>query len=271
MGGECLNTGCVPSKALLAAAKAAHDARDCRPLRGERRRAASRFRRGASARARRHRGDRAARFGRAVRGARGRGDPRRGALCRRRAGSLPAIARSGRGGWSSPPAPSRRSRRSPASTRCRISPTRRSSIMTACPSICVIIGAGAIGIELAQAYRRLGAAVTVIEAAQRDAARRSRNLPAMLLGGWPRKASRSDEQTEIEAVEPDGPGIALTVEKDGERTPHRRVASADRRRPQAAGRGARPRPRRRRAMARRGSSSIGGCAPRRAASTRSAM
>jgi pyruvate/2-oxoglutarate dehydrogenase complex dihydrolipoamide dehydrogenase (E3) component len=28
MGGDCLNTGCVPSKALIAAAKHAHDMRD---------------------------------------------------------------------------------------------------------------------------------------------------------------------------------------------------------------------------------------------------
>ena len=36
--------------------------------------------------------------------------------------------------------------------------------LTACPRHLVIIGAGAVGIEMAQAFRRLGAAVTVLEA-----------------------------------------------------------------------------------------------------------
>jgi pyruvate/2-oxoglutarate dehydrogenase complex dihydrolipoamide dehydrogenase (E3) component len=38
--------------------------------------------------------------------------------------------------------------------------------LTTCPEHLIIIGAGAIGLELAQAFRRLGAEVTVLEAAQ---------------------------------------------------------------------------------------------------------
>jgi pyruvate/2-oxoglutarate dehydrogenase complex dihydrolipoamide dehydrogenase (E3) component len=38
--------------------------------------------------------------------------------------------------------------------------------LTVCPQHLIVIGAGAIGLELAQAFRRLGAAVTVLEAAE---------------------------------------------------------------------------------------------------------
>ena len=38
--------------------------------------------------------------------------------------------------------------------------------LTTCPEHLIIVGAGPIGLELAQAFRRLGAAVTVLEAAQ---------------------------------------------------------------------------------------------------------
>jgi len=38
--------------------------------------------------------------------------------------------------------------------------------LTACPEHLIVIGAGPVGLELAQAFRRLGAAVTVLEAAE---------------------------------------------------------------------------------------------------------
>ena len=59
MGGECLNTGCVPSKALLAAAKAAHSARASRRFGVNVGEPQIDFACRAPARARRHRRDRA--------------------------------------------------------------------------------------------------------------------------------------------------------------------------------------------------------------------
>jgi pyruvate/2-oxoglutarate dehydrogenase complex dihydrolipoamide dehydrogenase (E3) component len=82
------------------------------------------------------------------------------------------------------------------------------------PEHLLIVGAGAVGIELAQAYRRLGAAVTVIEAAQampRDDA----ELVVTLLQRLAAEGVVLHQQTAIKAAEPSGTGIALTIEHDG--------------------------------------------------------
>ena len=62
MGGDCLNTGCVPSKALIAAAKRAEAHRAAARRSASTRSARRRFRQGQRAHAARHRGDRAERF-----------------------------------------------------------------------------------------------------------------------------------------------------------------------------------------------------------------
>ena len=70
MGGDCLNYGCVPSKALIRSARLARQMRDASGLRARAGRAAHRLRRGDGARAARRARHRAARFGRALRRAR---------------------------------------------------------------------------------------------------------------------------------------------------------------------------------------------------------
>src|SRR4051794_34129016 len=214
MGGECLNTGCVPSKALLAASKAAHGVRtarcfgmDCtlpevdftairRHVRGivdaiaphdsverfeglgvEVVRAEARFvgPREISA------GNRTIRTRRVVIAT----------------GSEPAI----------PPILGIAS--VPYLTNETIFDIDRR------PEHLVIIGAGAVGIELAQAHRRLGAAVTIVENA-RALPRDDPELAGMLLRTLQEEGVEIRERTDIKSVETTPTGIALNVETEGQ-------------------------------------------------------
>lgn len=213
MGGECLNTGCVPSKALLAAAKAAQTVRT-----------AHRF--GVNAAApdidfaavRRHvRGvveaiaphdsiERFAGLGVDVVRAEARFvGPREIAAGNRMirarrvviaTGSEPAI----------PPIPGIGS--VPYFTNESIF---GSDIL---PEHLVIIGAGAVGIELGQAYRRLGAAVTIVEAAS-ALPRDDPELAGLLLRALEGEGVAIRQQAEIGSAELSRAGIALNVETDG--------------------------------------------------------
>ena len=127
MGGDCLNYGCVPSKALLAAGKRAEAVRTARSLRHRRHRGASRLRPRARPRAWRDRRHRAERFRRALHRARRPRPPAAGELPRPGTPWWPGITASAPAASSWQAVPRRSSRRSRVSTRCLISPTRRSS------------------------------------------------------------------------------------------------------------------------------------------------
>ena len=213
MGGECLNTGCVPSKALLAAAKAAHAVRTARCFGMDCALPEVDF-----AAIRRHvRGvvdaiaphdsvERFEGFGVDVIRAEARFiGPReisagsRTIRARRiviATGSEPAI----------PPIPGIAS--VPYLTNETIFDIDQ------LPGHLVIIGAGAVGIELAQAHRRLGAAVTMVESA-RALPRDDPELAEMLLHNLQEEGVEIRERTNIESVEPTRIGVALNIKTDG--------------------------------------------------------
>jgi len=82
------------------------------------------------------------------------------------------------------------------------------------PRHLLIIGAGPIGIELAQAHRRLGAAVTIIEA-DKAMPKDDPELAGALLECLAEEGIAIRQTAAIESAEPNGTGIALTVEENG--------------------------------------------------------
>src|SRR5437763_1123790 len=213
MGGECLNTGCVPSKALLAAAKTAQAIRTSQRF-GI---AASEPKVDVAAVHRHVQGviaaiaphdsvERFEGFGVEVIRAEARFLAPRQLIAGNRTitarriviatGSEPAI----------PPIPG--IDQVPYFTNETIFDNER------LPEHLLIIGAGAVGIELAQAYRRLGAKVTVVEAAK-PMPRDDAELVGILLQCLAAEGIAIGQQTAIKRVEPNGAGIALIVEQDG--------------------------------------------------------
>ncbi len=213
MGGDCLNTGCVPSKAMLAAAKTAQTMRDAAPFGIAAAKPQVDFRR-----VREHvqdviatiaPHDSVARFeGLGVRVIRAEGrftGPREVIagdthIRARRfvvaTGSRPAV----------PPIPGL----------AEVPYLTNETVWDdpALPRHLIVIGGGPIGAELAQAYRRLGAAVTILEMASllpKD----DPELVAVVRNRLRREGVVLREGVTVTGVERGADGMVVTVEADG--------------------------------------------------------
>jgi pyruvate/2-oxoglutarate dehydrogenase complex dihydrolipoamide dehydrogenase (E3) component len=163
MGGDCLNSGCVPSKALIAAAKRAHSARNASSL-GVDAQVSVDF---AKVHAHVHGviaaiapNDSVERFTglgvRVIKGAARFTDADIVAVNDIRIKARRFVIATG----SSPSAPP-----IPGLDSVRYLTNETVFDLKQCPEHLLVVGAGPVGLELAQAFRRLGAQVTVLEAA----------------------------------------------------------------------------------------------------------
>jgi pyruvate/2-oxoglutarate dehydrogenase complex dihydrolipoamide dehydrogenase (E3) component len=215
MGGECLNTGCVPSKALIAAGKRAHALADARAFGVSAGPADVDF-----AKVHRHVHDVIAaiapndskeRFNglgvRVIAGAARFKDrntvvvgdgieiaARRFVIATGSSPALPPIA-----GLETVP----------------YLTNETVFDLTARPEHLIVIGAGAIGLELAQAFRRLGAAVTVLEAGE-PLAREDGECAAIVLDALTREGVIVRSNVAVARVEGTGAKVKVTLAGDGE-------------------------------------------------------
>jgi pyruvate/2-oxoglutarate dehydrogenase complex dihydrolipoamide dehydrogenase (E3) component len=214
MGGDCLNYGCVPSKALLAAAKHAHAIRSAAAYGIASQepgvdfpRVMAHVRRAIAAIAPHDSQERFEKLGVTVIRALARfedqttvGAGGQSYSARRivvATGSRPAI----------PPIPGLD----------HVFHFTNESIFASdvLPRHLIIIGGGPIGMEMAQAHRRLGSEVTVIEAAL-PLARDDPELAAVALGALKREGIRILAETKVKSVSRSGGGIVVETDLHGE-------------------------------------------------------
>lgn len=82
--------------------------------------------------------------------------------------------------------------------------------LTACPEHLIVVGAGPIGLELAQAFRRLGAAVTVLEAA-RPLVHDDPECVEIVLEMLAREGVKLRTHAEVLRVEPAASGVRVVL------------------------------------------------------------
>ncbi len=209
LGGECLNAGCVPSKALLAAARRVAMAReaeryglrtegaiDVAAVMADVRRAIADIAPNDSAHRYRGLGARVI-LGEARFAGRDRVLADGATIAARRiviaTGTRPAI----------PPIP--------GLERVAFLTNENLWSLDAIPGHLIVLGAGAMGLEMAQAFARLGARVTVLEAG-RAVAREDGELVAGLLFALHREGVVVREGVRIARVEPEQAGLAVLLE-----------------------------------------------------------
>jgi pyruvate/2-oxoglutarate dehydrogenase complex dihydrolipoamide dehydrogenase (E3) component len=83
-------------------------------------------------------------------------------------------------------------------------------VLTERPARLVVLGAGAAGIELAQAFRRLGSEVVVVEA-ERALSREDPELAAVVLTALRREGVEIREHVGVERVEPTRDGVRVVL------------------------------------------------------------
>ena len=86
--------------------------------------------------------------------------------------------------------------------------------LRACPDHLIVVGGGPIGLEMAQAHRRLGARVTVLEALE-VLGPDDRELAAVVRARLVKEGVEIHEGTAVQKVEQTEQGVTAIVERDG--------------------------------------------------------